>query len=304
MLHNFKEDLGLWLERIPFCGQLLAGALLCLVAGIVGIPIGIGITWLATAYYREGLPAGLSVSWTGIALAVVGSTAAGVIGAMWPAWKASRVSVLRALGTQASAASKSGIVIAAGCGIACIAIQVSLIAIPDQDLRFWAYVLAGLPLLHIAFFVLSVPTLWVVGRVFSPWFEVLFRIPKGLLSGSLAANPWRFGLVAGALMVGVSVLVSTWTNGGAILNDISERVRFGDAFVFKSTGFSAAETNRLRTLPGVTSAAAVGYLPLQVIGQQVIGLKGISTPNVVCIGFDSEPFLQMNRLEWIEGDPT
>lgn len=287
-----------------FCGQLLAGAALCLTAGSLGIPLGIATTAIVTEYYRELLPAGLSVSWTGIALAIAGSTAAGIVGALWPAWKASRVSVLRALGPQASAASPSGIWIAAACGIACIGIQTALIFIADQESRFWAYILIGLPLLHIAWFILSVPTLWLVGRFLSRWLESICRIPRGLLCGSLAANPWRFGLVAGALMVGVSVLVSTWTNGSAILNDISERVRFGDAFVFKSTGFSAAETNRLRTLPGVTSAAAVGYLPLRVIGQQIIGLEGLSTPNVVCIGFDSEPFLQLNRLEWIEGDPT
>ena len=286
-----------------FCGQLFAGAALCLIAGTAGIPLGIATIWIATEYYREMLPAGLSVSWTGIVLAIIGSTAAGIIGAMWPAWKASRVSVLRALGTQVSAASVRGIWIAGGCGLGCIAIQLSLLTISDQESRFWGYVLGGLPLLHIAFFVLSVPTLWIVGRILSPWLESFLRIPKGLLSGSLAANPWRFGLVAGALMVGVSVLVSTWTNGNAILSDISERIRFGDAFVFKSTGFSSAETNRLRTLPGVTSAAAVGYLPLKIIGQQVLGLDGLSTPNVVCIGFDSEPFLQMNRLEWIKGDP-
>ena len=287
-----------------FFGQLLAGATLCLTAGLIGVPLGLMTATIAIESYREHLPAGLSVSWTGIILAVVGSTVAGIAGALWPAWRASSVSVLRALGPQASATKSSGIWIAASCGIACIAIQLALTTIADENSSFWAYILIGLPLLHIGWFLLSVPTLWTIGAISARSIALLVRIPPTLLKSSLATNPWRFGLIAGAMMVGVSVLVSTWTNGGAILCDISERVRFGDAFAFKSTGFRASETDRLRVIPGITSAAAVGYLPVKVIGEQILGLKGMSTPNVVCIGFDSEPFLKMNRLEWIEGDPV
>jgi len=285
-----------------FCGQILAGTALCFIAGVIGIPLGLAITAGTSWYFHEILPAGISISWTGLALALIGSVGAGIVGALWPAWKASRVSVLCALGVQAKAPAISSLWIAAACGLVCICIQSALLLIADPESRFWGYVLIGLPLLHIAWFVLAVPTLWIVGRLLTPVLASILSIPRGILAGSLAANPWRFGMIAGALMIGVSVLVSTWTNGGAILADISERVRFGDAFAFKSTGFSAAETERLRAMPGVTSAAAVGYLPVQVIGQQVLGLKGLSTPNVVCIGFDSEPFLKLNRLEWIEGD--
>lgn len=285
-----------------FCGQLLAGATLCLGAGIVGVPVGIAIAASVAWWYAHLLPAGVDLSWLGIALALVGSTGAGIIGALWPAWSASRVSVLNALRPQAIAPSARGIWIAAGCGIASIAAALALFAMLDGDARFWTYALMGLPVLHVAWFVLSVPTLVVVSWIAAPVLERLLSIPRGILSGSLATRPWRFGLIAGALMLGVSVFVSTWADGHALLDDISERVRFGDAFAFKSGGFSAAETQRLRSLEGVTSAAAVGYLPLTIVGEQLLGIEGLSTPNVVCIGFDSTPFLAMNRLEWIEGD--
>jgi putative ABC transport system permease protein len=104
-------------------------------------------------------------------------------------------------------------------------------------------------------------------------------------------------------MVGVSILASTWTNGTAVVRDISERVRISDGFVFKANGMTVAEQERLRALPGVMGTVPIGYLPLKVIGETVFGIDGVATPNVVCIGFPPDDFLALNRLEWIEGTP-
>jgi len=287
-----------------FVGQVAAGGVLCLVSGAIGVPVGIALTAAAAWWYAALLPAGIALSWTGVSLAIAGATAAGIGGALFPAWKASRVSPLEALAVHARPASSRGIILATSVGVACIAAQLVLQLIPDRDARFWFYILLGLPLLHIGWFLLAVPILRSSARLLAPSLERALALPRGLLVGSLAATPWRFGLIAGALMVGVAILVSTWSNGSAILTDISERIRFGDAFAFKTSGFRRDEVERIRMLPGVQSSAAVGYLPVRVLGEQVFGPEGLSTPNVVCIGFDSQPFLAMNRLEWIAGDPA
>jgi len=287
-----------------FVGQIAAGGVLCFVSGAIGVPVGIALTAAVAWWYAPLLPAGLAISWAGIALAISGATAAGIGGALFPAWKASRVSPLEALAVHARPATSRGIVAGGAIGIACITCQLLLLLIPDRDSRFWMYILVGLPLLHVGWFVLAVPILSVVSRFAALPLERALALPRGLLVGSLNATPWRFGLIAGALMVGVAILVSTWSNGSAILADITERIRFGDAFAFKTSGFNREEVERIRMLPGVQSSAAVGYLPVRVLGEQVIGIEGLSTPNVVCIGFDSQPFLAMNRLEWIEGDPA
>lgn len=286
-----------------FGGQLLAGAAIGLAAGTAGVPFGIALTAGMVKFYSHLLPAGLSVSWFGIALSLGGSTGAGVLGALWPAWTASRVSVLRALAPQAIAPARSALWVALGIGVTCLLAQVALTQFADSQTRFWCYAFLGLPLIHIGWFILAVPALALLGGLLASPLELFFRIAPGLLRGSLTAHHWRMGLVSGALMVGVGILVSTWSNGSAILENMTQRVRFGDAFVMKSSGFSAAETDRLRSLPGVTAAAAVGYLPLKVIGGQVFGLDGITTNNIVCVGFDSTPFFELNRLEWIAGDP-
>jgi len=286
-----------------FAGQLMGGAILCGSAGMVGAPCGIAVAGAIAWWYRALLTDGLTISWTAAALSVVGATLAGLLGALWPAWQASRVSVLRALSPRAHAPDPRGTWRIGAVGLALIAFQVALLAVDDAERRFYTYSFVGLPALQVGWFLLAVPVLAIVARVACRPTEWVLSLPRGVLAGSAHAHPYRLGLVAGALMVGVGILVSTWTNGRALLDEISERVRFGDAFAFKTTGFSAEETQRLRTIEGPTASAAIGYLPLQVVGTQVFGLTGISPTSVVCIGFEPRPFLAMNRLEWIAGDP-
>jgi len=165
------------------------------------------------------------------------------------------------------------------------------------------YVFGGLPLIHAAWFLLSVPITLAVARVAGPLVERALRIPRGLLVGSVARMPWRLGFTAGALMVAVSILVSTRSNGDAIIRDLRERVRFADGFVFCTSGLSKDEQARIRALPGVADALPVGYLPLRVAGDQVFGVEGMGPSNVVCVGFEPRPFLAMNRLDWVQGTP-
>jgi hypothetical protein len=165
------------------------------------------------------------------------------------------------------------------------------------------YVFGGLPLIHAAWFLLSVPITLAAARVAGPPVERLLRIPRGLLVGSVARMPWRLGFTAGALMVAVSILVSTRSNGDAIIRDLRERVRFADGFVFCTSGLSKDEQARIRALAGVADALPVGYLPLRVGGEQVFGVEGMGPSNVVCVGFEPKPFLAMNRLDWVQGTP-
>ena len=104
------------------------------------------------------------------------------------------------------------------------------------------------------------------------------------------------------VVIAVSILVSTRSNGDAIIRDLRERVRFADGFVFCTSGLSKAEQARVSALPGVVGALPIGYLPLRVAGEQVFGVEGMGPTNVVCVGFEPRPFLEMNRLDWLQGD--
>lgn len=286
-----------------FGAQVVVGGVIGLVGGVGGVPLGIGLVALLAAIYRDFLSAGVAVDPRGIGIALIGALAAGLLGALFPALRAARISPLEALSIRAREPSGRPLLFASIAALAAIGVWALGLLPESRDTRFWLYVFGGLPLLHVAWFLLSVPITLAVAKVASPLLERTFHLPRGLLGGSVARMPWRLGCTAGALMVAVSILVSTRSNGDAIIRDLRERVRFADGFVFCTSGLSKEEQARIRALPNVADALPVGYLPLRIAGEQVFGVEGMGPTNVVCVGFEPRPFIAMNRLDWIEGTP-
>ncbi len=286
-----------------FAGQLLCGAVLGGAGGVLGLPLGMAIAAAVAAARPDLLSAGLVVPAFGVQLALIGSIGAGLLGAAYPAVQASRVPPLEAMTAQARPARGRGIAIAAAIGVALVLIQLALLSIPDRDGRFLVYSFVGMPLLHVAAFLLAPGVLVVLARLVGPGISRLLALPPRVLAGSVAASPYRLGFTGGALMVGLAILVSTWSNGEALIENLRERTRFADGFVFRTSGLSPAQQAEIAALPGVDESCPVGYLPLQVMGQQVFGLEGFAPPSVIAVGFDPERFLRLNRLEWVRGSP-
>ena len=235
--------------------------------------------------------------------AVAGATLSGVLGGLFPAFRAARISPLEAIAIRARAPRRGLVVAAVAIALAIFGVWGLGLLPESRDTRFWIYAFGTLPLLHIAWFLLSVPITLAVSRAASPVLERTLGLPRGLLASSVRRMPWRLGCTAGALMVAVSILVSTRSNGDAIINDLRERVRFADGFIFSTSGLSPDEQERIAKLDGVTGALPIGYLPLKMSGEQVFGVRGLGPTNVVCVGFEPRPFIEMNRLDWIEGSP-
>ena len=161
----------------------------------------------------------------------------------------------------------------------------------------------GMPMLVGGFFLLMPGLSRLAAPLLGRIGERLLAIPDGLLSGAVHNTPYRLGLTAGALMIGMSILVSTWSHGSSILDSIVERVRFADAFVFKTTGLSEQEVETLSVLPGVKAASPIGYLPLRLGAEARLGIDAFAPQNVICVGFEPVSFMELNRIEWIQGDP-
>lgn len=284
--------------------QLAAGAMIAGAGATVGVPLGIGLTAIGTVIWRAHLPAGLDVPPVALLIAFAGAVGSGVIGAAFAAFAAARVTPLEALRVRSRTLRPGAVWKCGAVGVLLLAGLLAIFAIPDRDQRFWTYVLVGIPAEHVGWFLLCVPLLRCVTPISGPPLERLLRLPRGGITGPVAAHPFRLGLTAGALMVGMSILVSVWSNGLGLMASVVERVRFADAFIFKTTGLTPNEQERLRSIPGVEQAVPIGYLPVKVIGQQVFGAKGLGPANVVCVGFEPEAFLRLNRLEWVEGTPA
>lgn len=286
-----------------FLAQVISGSAICAAGGLLGIPLGLAVGWIFIRSLRQWLPEGLAVEPLGIVLALGGALLAGLAGSIYPAWRATRVAPLEALAVRSRPPSRAGMLLCAVVGLGCLGLQLLLLGVLHEQARFWAYALVGLPLLHIGWFLLSPPLLALLTPLAGPVVERVARLPTGMLVGSLRAAPFRAGFTAGALMVGISILVSTWSNGLSLAQDWMGRIRFPDGLAFRVTGLSAVEQERIAGLPFVRAQSPVGYLPLRVLGESALGVRGLAPPNVICVGIDPRTFFDMNALEWREGAP-
>jgi putative ABC transport system permease protein len=290
-------------RRQLFVAQLMVGGSIGAIGGLIGLPIGIALAWGLVSYYREFLQGGFAVSGIGLGLAMIGTISAGLLGAAYPAWQASRVTPLAALTVRARPPKPRGLGICLGLGAVLIAVQLLLLAIPDTQIRFWFYAIIGIAALHLGYFLLAPLALWIVTRLASRPVSALLRLPAGLLARSVRSMPYRFGFTAGALMVGGSIMVSTWSNGMSVLNEFRDRIRFADGFVMCSTGLSPEKQRIIEGMPGVLQSCPVGYLPVRLAKDETLGVEGLGPESVVCVGFDLDRFLKLNRLDFIEGEP-
>jgi putative ABC transport system permease protein len=286
-----------------FGAQLVTGLVIGLGGGLIGVPVGVGLLSILVAIYSDFVPGGLTFDGRGALLAVAGATLSGVLGGLFPAFRAARISPLEAIAIRARPPRRGLVLVAVAVALGIFGLWALGLVPESRDTRFWIYAFGTLPLLHIAWFLLSVPITLGVSRVVSPLLERPLGLPRGLLSSSVQRMPWRLGCTAGALMVAISILVSTRSNGDAIIRDLRERVRFADGFIFCTSGLSPDEQSRLAKLDGVAGALPIGYLPLRMSGEQVFGVRGLGPTNVVCVGFEPRPFIEMNRLDWLEGTP-
>lgn len=288
-------------RRQLFMGQIWVGLMIGLIGAIVGIPLGVGLAWILIWYFRDFISSGLTFSWLAVNFGFLGAISTGVVGAIFPAFLASRVAPLRAMVASARGTPPRHIAFLTIAGAVAIFIQIGLLELPNVNARFWAYAVAGLPLIHIAYFLFGVPVFLLVTALLAGALSRLFRLPSSLLRQTMYATPIRLGLTAGTLMVGVSILISTWSNGSSILTDWVARMRFADGFAFSRSGITAQQASAIEKLPFVTETCPIGYLPLEVKGQHVFGVEGLAPTQVVCVGFDPASFFRMNQIEWIQG---
>jgi putative ABC transport system permease protein len=289
-------------RRQLFASQIIGGFIIAVIGAIVGVPIGIGLTALLYLYFSDMLPAGLTIHPLGIQLSLAGAVAAGVLGALYPAWLASRVSPLQAMAMLSRPPRALAVILAALIALALIGLQLSLLLIDDPSRQFLAYAYVGLPALKLGYFVLASPVMVIAAVSLAPAVETLLRLPRGMLRRSVLGTPFRHGFTAGALMVGMAILVSTWSNATSLMHDWLEKIRFADAFAYRSTGIAEQQQQAIRSLPFVQETCAIGYMPVRVIDRQIFGVRGLAPPNITVFAVNFDQFLNMNTVDWVAGD--
>lgn len=286
-----------------FLSQLMIGACIGLLGGIVGIPIGLSLAAGIFTYLGDQVREGMYVSWSAAWVTLAVAVAAGLAGAAMPALASCRVSPLDALRVHARPVRWHGVFMMAGVGLVMLGLQIALLRFPDDDqVRLWMYLLAGMPLMVTGWFIIAVPVTAGVSWMAAGPLARMLRVPPDLLRGSVRATPYRHGFTAGALMLGLAAMIAVWASGRGILEDWIERIRFPDTFVQSWTGLDANDLELVRAQPWVTRANPITYFQLPVQGEQIFGIKGISPKRVHVVGFEPRPFLEMTHLEWVQGD--
>jgi len=275
--------------------QLFVGAIIGGMGGAIGVPLGVLFAYLLSLYFVKELPTGLSVSPFGLAVSCVGAIGSGLIGAAFPAWKATRVSPMEGLSVRSKPLRRRTIPLLIAIGLGLLAIELVIVFSPrDGQVAFWGYATAGLPMMFVGYFLLGGPVLLLVAACFGPLVNKSLSLPPRMLVRTVRATPLRYGFTASAMMSGLAIMVALWTQGRSIMADWLDRFDFPDAFV---TGLNLAPVaqERLNAMPFVTGTCAITLQPIET---DAFGVKALQKYKSMFIAFEPEPFFKMARLTW------
>lgn len=281
--------------------QFVLGLIVGGAGAIIGAPAGIAVAWAITAAFPQQMPSGLVVPQLGVVLALVGSVGSGLLGASWPAWRASRLSPLMAMGSRARPMRLGGLVAMLAAGVAGILVQLATVTLPSEgQTAFWLYVTIGLPAMFLGYFLVSVPAAFAAGHVLGPTIARLMRLPPRLLPRQVAGAPYRYGFTAGAMMTGLALMVSIWTNGGALVRDWIEQMDFPDAFV-SGLPLQPGANLALQQLAVVEDTNQITREIVQTGPELALGVTSLQRYDTSFIGFEPEPFFRVTNITWVEG---
>ena len=288
--------------RTPIAiSQLVVGAFVGFVGALFGIPLGIALAWLLLWYFGSGGSVGLVVPSWGIAMSFGGALGAGVIGSVWPALMAARTSPLRSFSRRAIVPRLGPVLLTLAVAIVCLCIQLATILLPTDGFTiFWMYTTTGMPAMVIGYFLLGVPLVVLVAHVFGPVVAFVLRVPRSLLVSSVSATPYRNGFTAGALMVGLGIMVSTWTQGNAFIDRWLGAMQFPEAFINGPLGLDESDQAIVDGLDFVGRTCAITLLKIET---EAFGVRDLKPVKTTFIAFEPDKFFDMVNLHWVAGDP-
>lgn len=280
--------------------QMLMGGCLGAMGAAAGIPMGIALAWALTVLFPDRLPAGLRVTSFAVWTAAVGSIGAGVLGALWPAWRAAHSRPLAALASRAQATSLRSVMMTGVFGVVCAGVQLLLISATNNGAQlFWSYVAFGLPCMFFGYFLLGVPITATISRGLTRVTARIARVPDAVLAGTVRAAPFRRGFTSAALGLGIAMLVGIWTNGSSLMRDWLGAIQFPEAFARGWFGLTDADRAKVEALPFVLGTCAITD---QKIESGAFGVKGFRDVRTSFIAFEPDRFFEMVDLDWAAGD--
>ena len=282
--------------------QVATGGFIAALGAILGTPLGIALSYFIYTQNQEILSAGFIYNLPGIIQANVATIFAGLAGALYPAIMATRVQPLEALAARAKQPKRWGVIVCLVLGLAGVLFEpMVLLAVEDTEQAFWIYLPWGLGVTFFGYCLLCVAVLVLLAPLLTWLIAKLLRIPRVLLHETVMATPFRHGLTAGALMMGLAMLVAIWTEGGNLLYGWFNTIKMPDAFIMASDGISPQMMKIIKEEPGITRRCAVRAIPVQTRSVS-FGVSTITPPFTLFAASDVPDFLEMTDIEWLDGN--
>lgn len=289
--------------------QLWIGLGIGTLGAAIGVPLGVGIALAILNHFQNDFKIEVFLPGSRVLIAVGGAIGSALIGAAYPAWRASSLPPLRALAARAEAPPRAGVWLLLAWSVLLILLQPVPLLLGQNgkltlDQTITTYVFFGLPCLLVGYFLLGVPVLAMVTRLAGPVVAKILGLPSVLLRRSMDATPYRNGLTAGAMMTGLALLVAIWTQGRAISQDWLDKIRFPEVFV-TGTQLKPRHQRELEQLPFVTKTVAI---TLQAVEARPIDAKVDTSQSILAmdrttfIAFEPQPFFELAKLIFVEGD--
>ncbi len=284
--------------------QIIAGVTISTIAACLGLPLGLGLAYIGYLKHDNVLLAGFQPDWPIVITAFALAILTGVIGATYPAIRASRIDPLTALTIRAKSPAPRTIFICALLGILAILAQPIVLALPlSKTIAFWFYVTAGLPLIFIGYFLISVVILIVLTKTLGPILARIFFIPSRLLDRSTLGSPFRLAFTAGSLMVGLAMLLTIWIGGRSIMAGYFDNLKMPDGFIHSFFSLPPDQVDRINAIESIDIACPTTMFPVEPINR-AFGIDGISPRNTLFVSFEPHTFIQLTELDWDQGNPT
>ncbi len=273
---------------------------------LLGIPLGLLLTrltvWMVPGYVGEFV-----VSWRGIGLAVVAGFVTTLVAASLPAIAALRVSPLEAARPRARPARRLPLLLAALLAGAVLLLQAAIVAYKVQrNFQFVHWSATSVVLLYFVYALAAPLLVWILGRPAVLLVARLVGVRTRLLQDQVGLAVWRSAGIVCGLMVGLSLIVTLVVLNRSFRAGWQFPKQFPEAFVwnFDELPMSPDQiADRLARHPDVREFTLANALNVIVEEKNPEAMKAqVFHSATWFVGCDPDSFLDMVKLEFIEGD--
>ena len=290
---------------------MLEGLGLGVIGIAIGTPLGFGLSFIVVLVLRKWFQ-GISPTLDplGFAAASAAAMLASLVASLLPAWQATRVDPLEALGAVGQPQRSTPALWPTLAGIAGISLDPLLLFMPlpfehAREMRFYLHFAIGVPGLMVGFFLLGPVFIYVVSRILTGPLSFLLRLPVGLVKEQFSTGLWRSAGTCTALMVGLAVLTVMQTQGQSSLDSWKLPTRFPDVFLFTKSlsGLSPQQQEKIANSPELVKDDVMPIATFAPeVGPGIFGLLGTRLPgNTMFVAIDPAKGFRLMELDFRQG---